>query len=299
MARTRACAILAALGALAGACGARAACDGVACAAACPRDAARDPTGRCACAPGHVLVLGACVPPAVGDAYCGRAAKAGVDGCVFRACAEREVLDAATGACLPKTTIEAASAIACADGGALVVADGHAACVAAEAACPRGTRRAGAVCPRPPKCPPGALASEGRCEPVVTIGVRSDVPRVDLGSWTAVVLGADGGPGKPDLCRPLAMRPDAFGLSPGTTGTVTLRIAIAAPDQDMTRLHAHTQAQLTTPESTLPAPAPAASAAIAIVEEAVATLIEPLRGLGGEASTAIVVVEVTCRVSSL
>ena len=95
------------------------------------------------------------------------------------------------------------------------------------------------------------------------------------------------------------MRPDAFGLSPGTTGTVTLRIAIAAPDQDMTRLHAHTQAQLTTPESTLPAPAPAASAAIAIVEEAVATLIEPLRGLGGEASTAIVVVEVTCRVSSL
>ncbi|HXN31010.1 MAG TPA: hypothetical protein VN894_04075, partial [Polyangiaceae bacterium] len=181
MARTGASALLASLAALLGACGARSPCDGVVCAAACPRDAVRDASGRCACTPGDVLVLAACVPPAVGDAYCGPAARAGGDGCVFRACADGELLDAATGACLAKTALTALS-MSCGDGGAPVVVEGRIACVAAEAACPRGTRRAGAVCPRPPRCPPGTLATEGGCRPVVTAGVRNDLPRIDMGA---------------------------------------------------------------------------------------------------------------------
>ncbi|HXN30744.1 MAG TPA: hypothetical protein VN894_02740, partial [Polyangiaceae bacterium] len=120
-------------------------------------------------------------------------------------------------------------------------------------------------------------------------------PRIDMGAWTALVLGADGAPGRPDLCRPLSLRPGAFGLSQGATGTVAVHIAIVAPDQDMTRLHAHTQAKLSTSESSFPVSA----AAEAVVDGAVTTLIEPLRGLGGEASSAMVEVEVRCPVGSL
>jgi hypothetical protein len=129
---------------------------------------------------------------------------------------------------------------------------------------------------------------------VVTSGVRG-VPRVDIGAWTALALGPSGGPGNPDLCLPLALRPDAFGLSPATTGVVSVRIAIIAPDEDMSRVYAHTEAQLTTSETTLPV----SGVAAALVDSAVATMVEPLRGLGGEASTGVVETVVRCGVSRL
>jgi hypothetical protein len=229
----------------------------------------------------------------VADAYCGPAAKAGVDGCVFRVCGADERLDAATGACLPKSTLGGAG-VACMDGGAPVVALGRIACLDAEATCPRGTDRVGAVCPRPARCPPGTLASEGACRALTTVGARDDLPHVDLGGWAALVLGASGAPGKADLCRPLSLRPDVFGLPAGRVATVALRIAIVVPNQDLTRVHARTHANLSRPEAR-----PLSAAAEAVVSDSVATLIEPLRGLGGEASTEVVELEVTCRVSSL
>jgi len=118
--------------------------------------------------------------------------------------------------------------------------------------------------------------------------------RVDLGAWAALVLGADGATGRPDLCLPLSLRPDVFAVTRGRAAAVAVRIAITVPDQDLTRLHASVQGKLRGPGAR-----PLSAAAEAILQDSVATLIEPLRGLGGEASTEVVELEVTCRVSSL
>src|SRR5580698_5302159 len=69
--------------------------------AACPRDARPDATGRCACLPGDIAVLGACVPPPVADAYCGGAARAAASGaCVFPVCGADDAVDLDAG-CVP------------------------------------------------------------------------------------------------------------------------------------------------------------------------------------------------------
>jgi hypothetical protein len=274
-------------------CEARPPCNGIVCAPACPRDAAPDTAGRCTCLPGTVALLGACVPPAVGDFYCGPAATIGPNGCVFRPCADGELLDAATGACSAKVLLAGAGSVACGAGGAPVLVSGRVVCVTTDAACPRGTDRVGAVCPRPPGCPPGSLGANGRCDPVVTVGARDGISRVDLGAWIGRVLGPDGGPGTAELCRPLALRPDAFGLSRETEATVTVRISVDVLDQDVARVHAAVSADLTVAGAPRPMPAEAE----AVVTSSLQTLIEVLRGLGGEASTGAVALKVRCPIA--
>ena len=154
---------------------------------------------------------------------------------------------------------------------------------------------------------------------------------VDVGAWAALVFGPDGGLGSAELCRPLAQRPDVFGLSREEAGAFALRILLTVPDQDMARVHARVELEPgrrererrarggmagalasdasdghahgdggESPDQTDPArPAPAwadawPSAAQAAAADAVETLLEPLRGLGGEATAAEVKVEVRC-----
>jgi hypothetical protein len=295
-----------ALAAVTSACVVRRQCNGIGCSAACPREAAREPSGRCACSPDDVPLLGACVPPAIADAYCGPAARYGVGGCVFKSCADGSVLDAVTGACLSKSAVPVPDGL-CGDGRTAIVAQGRSVCVPLDAACPRGSARTGTVCLRPPLCPPGTLVHNGVCRPVVTVGARGDLPRVDIGAWAAVVLGLDGGQGTPELCRPLTIRPDIFGLVQGSSSALSLKIAIAAPDQDLTRSFARVGGELRPSEASDRAPhrapqetsasRPLSAEAEALAQASVATLVEALRGLGGEASTAIVELRVSCAVS--
>jgi hypothetical protein len=297
------------------------ACDGLTCAAACPRDSVLDSSGRCACADGDVPLLGACVPPPVGEAFCGRAATLAASapnsegGCAYRACAAGQSLDVVTGACLPRASLPTAAA--CAAPAVAIVEAGRLGCASAVAACPRGTTPSAAsagagwagrspMCDRPLACPPGSLADGAACRPVVTAGGRGG-SRVDVGAWAALALGIDGGPGSAALCQPLAQRPGAFGslplaseraadggaadggvvLAAAADRRVRVAIAIRLPDQDVSRLHAEV----------LPRDAsgrPLSAVAEAIVSGSVGTLLEALRGLGGEASAASVELEVTC-----
>jgi len=250
-----------------------------------------------------VLVLGACVRPDIGDAFCGRAARMGAEGCAFRECRNDEALDVATGGCIPRSALVHAGVLACRDRSLPVVENRQAGCVSLDATCPRGTDRAEGVCVRGPLCPPGALRDvasprpqgggrnpdNSTCRPVVTAGGRSAGGRVDVGAWTARAIGVDGGNGSAELCRPLAQRPSVFGLPPGETVTLRILVALSLPDEDMSRLHAEVQSRDT--DGRRP-PAPVE----ALVSDAVGTLLEPLRGLGGEASTAGLRVEVRCTV---
>jgi len=256
--------------------------------AACPRDARPDASGRCACDPGDVPVLGACVPPPVADAYCGPAARATASGaCVFLACGADDAVDVDTG-CVPLGALLHGGPRSCAAGATLAIEGRRSVCIPADAACPRGTRASGALCAHSPQCPPGTLTeSGGTCRPVVLRGDGGSRV-VDLGAWAALVLGADGGPASADLCRPLQTRPAALEVGAADRVSLRLRIALSAPGNDVTRVSA--AVHVTSPGAAHPPP----GAAAALAETAVATLLEPLRGLGGETTATRVDVEVRC-----
>jgi hypothetical protein len=116
------------------------------------------------------------------------------------------------------------------------------------------------------------------------------VPLIDLGAWVALVLGVDGGPASSDLCRPLEARPRALGLPPGGVLALRLHIMLSVPDDDITRLSAEVSMQGLAATGATPTPAFAA-----LVDRSVASLIEPLRGLGGETTAPRVDVNLLCQ----
>jgi hypothetical protein len=131
--------------------------------------------------------------------------------------------------------------------------------------------------------------SAGACRPIVVAGGRMTGRRVDIGAWSALAIGIDGGRGSAELCRPLAQRPSLFGLPRGENVTLRIRVALSVPDEDLSRLNAEIRSR---DAQGHPFPGPIE----ALVSDAVGTLLEPLRSLGGEASTASLVLEVRCTV---
>jgi|HubBroStandDraft_1064217.scaffolds.fasta_scaffold02070_2 hypothetical protein len=252
-------------------------------AAACPRDAERGATNRCVCNPGRMLLMGACVAPALGDAFCGSAARAGAVGCSFRACPGGQRLDVASGECAGASGLGFAG---CGEHELPLLESEQVSCVPPDATCPRDTRRIGGVCARAPSCPPGSLPDQGSCRVVVTVGAGGRSV-VDVGVWTALAIGIDGGLGSQALCRPLTQRPALFGVAPENPPRVDLQVALTVPDQDVSALSARIAA-------TGPGGLPLSPAAEAVATEATTTLLELLRSLGGESSAAAVGVRVRC-----
>jgi hypothetical protein len=77
------------------------------------------------------------------------------------------------------------------------------------------------------------------------------------------------------------------------TGAVELLIWLTAPDQDIARIHARVE-RIETGRT----PRPWGAASSRLVTDAVESLLEPLRGLGGEANAAEAKVEVRCAPSA-
>jgi hypothetical protein len=75
----------------------------------------------------------------------------------------------------------------------------------------------------------------------------------------------------------------------GAAGGVELYVFLSAPDQDIARVHARVELV-----GAAAGARPSGAEANRLATEAVETLLEPLRGLGGEASAAEVKVEVRC-----
>jgi hypothetical protein len=230
----------------------------------------------------------------VADGYCGPVAKATPSGaCAFPVCSVDEAVDVDAG-CTPLLALENGGPLSCAPGASLVVEDRRRVCIPADAACPRGTQAEGALCAHRPGCPPGSLAADGVCRPVVLRGVHG-VPLIDLGAWTALALGVDGGPASSDLCRPLEAHPLVLGLPPPASAlALRLHIALSAPDDDVTRLSADVSASASAQAPAASGETPAPSSLATLAERAVASLIEPLRGLGGETNATRVEVDVQC-----
>jgi hypothetical protein len=114
---------------------------------------------------------------------------------------------------------------------------------------------------------------------------------VDVGAWAALVLGMEGGNGSAELCRPIEQRSSAFGPARGEARNVTIGVSMSVPDQDLTRVHVSVHAVAGEGAAAVP------PAGLAVLNDAVSTLLEPLRGLGGEATAAQVKVEVRCKLA--
>lgn len=271
--------------------------------AACPRDAIRGASGRCACETGTLLAMGACVDPKVADAFCAPAGRMTADGCAFVACDAGREVDLATGECVSAPSLLASN---CRDGSLAAVAGSRLFCVPGDAGCPRGTTRAvgrpgDALCVRGARCPAGSLSDAGSCRAIVFSrdglvegsAAGPDTARrttVDLGAWTARALGPSGGKGSPELCRPLEMRPDLFAVEArGASVPLDVEVAVSVPDQDVTQAYASVAVR---------APQPLSTQAERAVAASVESLIELFRSLGGDATAASSSVRVRCAVGS-
>jgi hypothetical protein len=226
--------------------------------------------------------MGACVSPALADAFCGSAARAGAEGCAFRTCPTGQRLDVASGECVGASGLGFGG---CGEHELPILEGDQVSCVPPDATCPRDTRRIGGVCARGPSCPPGSLPDGASCRGVVTIGAGGR-PVVDIGVWAALAIGIDGGLGSEALCRPLTQRPSLLGGAPESPQRVDIQVALSVPDQDISSLGARIVASA----GGLPLP----PAAEAVATDATTTLLELLRSLGDESTAAAVGVRVRC-----
>jgi hypothetical protein len=129
---------------------------------------------------------------------------------------------------------------------------------------------------------------------------------VDVGAWASIVLGIDGGPGSPDLCRPLQVHPAAFGVDQGGSLVVEVRVALTIPDEDITRVLADVEVRgipgADVEVRGIPVTGAARSlppSAAPVAEAAVGSLVEPLRGLGGDALATRTAGTFRCTITSL
>ena len=259
----------------------------------------RDP--RCPSA-ASIAASPSCVSLEDAEAFCGKGATWKEGGCRARKCGRDEALDIASGACAPLRALSEKQGIAlledevlaCPNEGSLVVADGMATCIARDAACGRGGYlRGDGACDPLPSCEKGAVRdlTRHRCTPVLARGGEGEI--LDVGTWTRIVFGADGGAASPYLCAAIARRPGVFGLPP--RGTTTLRIAIdmTFPDNDLSQARARAIA-------TDAAGAPLmGTAAVALLDAAIGALVTPLRRVRGVANASSATTSVRCVVRNV
>jgi hypothetical protein len=234
------------------------------------------------------------------DAYCGPGARASGRGCTSTPCAPGEGRDVASGACVPPLTLRGLAerqriptfpdeSLECKGARPPVVDRGGLACVPADALCPRGDR--GPSCRPSPACAPGeAPETAERCAPLLTEGTHGAPFTVNVARWARAFLGPDGGEGSPTLCQPLALRPRTFNVDPRATRQVRITLDLRFPNNDISQVYVRTSAQEDGGQEGL------SSDATALVEGAVRPLMEALRAMGGEASTAAIRTSAVCKV---
>jgi hypothetical protein len=209
-------------------------------------------------------------------------------------------VDVVTGRCIQTHSPDAPDASVCADAGLPLLEDGRLTCAPSDATCPRGSRRAAglAVCERSPRCPAGSVADGSGCRAIVTVGGQYGGHRVDVGAWAALVLGFDGGSGSRELCQPLQQ--NSASLTLPHAAAVQVAVSLTVPDQDISRVRAEVQVVTTQTEDrdrgvVSDEEPPRAGVDLQRLASAdVATLLEALRGLGGEATAAAVEVRLRC-----
>ncbi len=173
--------------------------------------------------------------------------------------------------------------------------ENHILCLPNADACPRTTvwDATARQCIAEAACEPGSVRARplgsrgGACERLVSRGPGGEA-LVDVGRWTRIMVGDDGGQGSRRLCGAFQARPWDFDLGTGGERTVALSVELVFPDNDVTQVILRSR--------TLDALGGAALAGQAsrAVEEALESLLVPLRSLGGSADAASTSLRVQC-----
>jgi hypothetical protein len=256
---------------------------------------------RSPCAPGLLLLEGACVGPREVDAYCGAPARgsSSLAACAMTTCSAGEPVDLDAGTCLSPRVARALMArtravpddlaLACHEGLVLVVHGEEITCLPLTSACPRTTAwdPGAARCAPIPACAVGEIRGDHGCERVVA-RAPGERPLVDVGRWTRTMIGAPGGEGTARFCQAFAGRPWLLDVGSGGARTVALSIELDFPDNDVTQTSG--RVLLTDAASHQPIPGAAGRAA----EKAIEAVLVPLRALGGASDAASATLEVRC-----
>lgn len=260
---------------------------------ACPAGAKPDGTGECSCIDGATAFFGACMGAEALPAFCGKAARPDKGGCAFVPCRPGDVLERASGVCLPTGSQRAMAktlgiglyddeTLGC-DGDAVLVARGEgAACAPVDQSCAAGMRpKKDAGCVALEACAAGTVyrASEDRCVRVVS--ALDDGALVDLAQWMVSVFGPDGGEGTTTVCGPL--RADGrFGQT--TEEDVGFLLELRALGNEVA--NAELRLSLTNPG--------APESARAVVDRGLRAPMDALRSMGGLANAATATTRVHC-----
>jgi hypothetical protein len=261
--------------------------------ATCPPGATLAADG-CACRPDLRLLLGACVSARTAVAHCGAAAVVTPAGCAARPpCEPGRARDLITGECLARREVRELAASL----GILVAADDVLGCpngsdlASVTSGTDDGAPRLGCVTRAGPAtlplaCPAGSVplfSSSGApgaatCSRVIASGSSSGGLAIDVVRWVQAVVGADGGPGAPPLCRAWERAPGFLGSA--TAADARFTVSLRFPDNDVSLVVAEVRS-------------PTAAAAVEL-EHVLRPMIEALRALGGTARQAAVTTTVRC-----
>jgi hypothetical protein len=187
----------------------------------------------CACKVGLFNVQGQCLAKAQADAFCGKGAQWGQQGCVARACPAGQQIDQGTGQCHDVGAVATAigvslkrgETIGCPRGEKLVTEGDKAACVPIAQTCAADESFDGTNCVKAKSCGSGAVydADTGQC---VAYGrAESDTFTIDTRSWATANYGKDGGMGTAKFCGAFAKRPWTFGIGEGQSAMVRVSLA--------------------------------------------------------------------------
>jgi hypothetical protein len=239
-------------------------------------------------------------------ASCGAGARPAARGaCEPIPCAPGEAIDYGLGTCVSTkalreiaehqgTTLYDDEELTCPDDQRLLVSGAAALCVPAEVTCVRGTRwvTAARACVPWGPCEPGAMRDppRGVCLRVVTArGGDGSKDVVDVGTWSRLAFGSDGGPGSSTLCSALARNPNAFGLAVQGSATINVEIELSFPDNDVSQVAVRSRATSESGSTN-------ASTAVSALDAAVLPIVQHLGALGGTSSAAAVHTSVRCTV---
>lgn len=255
---------------------------------ACPPGAKPDGAGGCVCSDGATAFFGACMGAEALPAFCGKAARPSNGGCTFVGCRPGEVLDRASGVCLPTGSQRGMAkalgvglyddeTLGC-DGDTVLVARGDtAACAPLDQSCGAGMRPKKDVgCAPFGACAPGTVyGPEDRCVRVVS--ALDDGVLVDLAQWMVAAFGPDGGEGTSTVCG--SLRSDGrFGTTTEEDVWVTLEVRALGNEI------ANADLRLSV----------ASDSARSIVERALRAPMNALRALGGLSNAASATSRVHC-----
>ena len=262
---------------------------------------------RCRCVPGRVLVGGQCLSPRVASAYCGPGYHWQNNGCYpNQVCRAGDEIDHATGMCIAREQVNQVASdmginvgpgqkLGCPAGQKLVIDGQRAACVPLAQTCARDETWNGQACVKAatPSCAEGSTwdAAQGRCVEFAKENPSKGLA-VNVGQWSGVNYGPDGGNGAAAFCNAFARKPWSFGVNEGSSAVVRVSVNMTFPELAIARGTVQTRTAFAA--SGNPVPLKGAGE----VDAAARAVLAPLVEQGGRASATSTTTTVRCMVVS-